>query len=141
MAYAEGFACVDAYHYLYNGEQAGIISPELDLSKDGGNISLSVRLCGENAAYWDVNGDKHEGVVQCAVALFNYSEETGSFEQAELVYTDEVKADWQTFNVQLTQGAAITDSANADAAAEFLDFCLNNADAQKIWQKYGFELA
>ena len=106
MAYAEGFACVDAYHYLYNGEQAGIISPELDLSKDGGNISLSVRLCGENAAYWDVNGDKHEGVVQCAVALFNYSEETGSFEQAELVYTDEVKADWQTFNVQLTQGAA-----------------------------------
>ena len=41
----------------------------------------------------------------------------------------------------LYPGAAITDSANADAAAEFLDFCLNNADAQKIWQEYGFELA
>ena len=106
MAYAEGFACVDAYHYLYNGEQAGIISPELDLSKDGGKVSLSVKLYGEVAAYWDVNGDKHEGSVQCAVALFNYSEETGEFEQAELVYTDEVQPDWQTFNVQLTKGAA-----------------------------------
>ncbi len=41
----------------------------------------------------------------------------------------------------LYPGAAIADSANADAAAEFLDFCLNNADAQKIWQEYGFELA
>ncbi|MGN0038777.1 MAG: molybdate ABC transporter substrate-binding protein [Coriobacteriales bacterium] len=41
----------------------------------------------------------------------------------------------------LYPGAAITDSANAEAAAEFLDFCLNNADAQKIWQQYGFELA
>ncbi|MGN0072352.1 MAG: molybdate ABC transporter substrate-binding protein [Coriobacteriales bacterium] len=41
----------------------------------------------------------------------------------------------------LYPGAAIADSANAEAAAEFLDFCLNNADAQKIWQQYGFELA
>jgi len=37
-------------------------------------------------------------------------------------------------------GAVVAGSANADEAAKFLDFCLNDPDALKIWAQYGFEL-
>lgn len=37
-------------------------------------------------------------------------------------------------------GAVATSSEHAKAAADFLDFCLNDAEAQKVWAKYGFEL-
>jgi len=37
-------------------------------------------------------------------------------------------------------GAVVKGSANADEAAKFLDFCLNDPDALKIWAQYGFEL-
>jgi molybdate transport system substrate-binding protein len=38
-------------------------------------------------------------------------------------------------------GAALTASQNADAAKDFLDFCLNDPDALAIWAQYGFEMA
>lgn len=38
-------------------------------------------------------------------------------------------------------GAVSSTSAHAQAAANFLDFCMNDADAQKIWATYGFELS
>lgn len=38
-------------------------------------------------------------------------------------------------------GAVAASSQNADEADKFLDFCLTNKDAQKIWSKYGFELS
>ena len=106
IPYAEGMACVDAYHYLYNHEQSCIISPELDLSKDGGKFTLNVKLMGEVSAFWDTEGQKHEGATQCAVAIFNYDEETGEFNQAELVYPGTITDSWQDFTVQLTKGAA-----------------------------------
>lgn len=37
-------------------------------------------------------------------------------------------------------GAVAASSEHAEAAADFLDFCLNDAEAQKVWAKYGFEL-
>ncbi|MCL2528943.1 MAG: molybdate ABC transporter substrate-binding protein [Coriobacteriia bacterium] len=37
-------------------------------------------------------------------------------------------------------GAVVANSANANEAAKFLDFCLNNPEALKIWAQYGFEL-
>lgn len=37
-------------------------------------------------------------------------------------------------------GAVAASSEHAKAAADFLDFCLNDAEAQKVWAKYGFEL-
>ena len=38
--------------------------------------------------------------------------------------------------------AAVTaDSANAEAAASFLDWAVTDPEAQQIWQKWGFELA
>lgn len=37
-------------------------------------------------------------------------------------------------------GAVPASSEHAEAAADFLDFCMNDAEAQKVWAKYGFEL-
>lgn len=38
-------------------------------------------------------------------------------------------------------GAVSSSSAHAKAAADFLDFCMNDVGAQKAWAKYGFELS
>lgn len=37
-------------------------------------------------------------------------------------------------------GAVSASSEHAEAAADFLDFCMSDAEAQKVWAKYGFEL-
>ena len=37
-------------------------------------------------------------------------------------------------------GAVSASSEHAAAAADFLDFCMNDAETQKVWAKYGFEL-
>ena len=36
--------------------------------------------------------------------------------------------------------AVCTDSKQAEAAAEFLDWATTDADAKKLWQEWGFEL-
>jgi len=38
-------------------------------------------------------------------------------------------------------GAVCTSSSNPEVAADFLDFCMTDPDAQKIFSQYGFELA
>ena len=38
-------------------------------------------------------------------------------------------------------GAVAESSEHADEAKAFIDFCLSNRKAQKIWAKYGFELS
>ena len=38
-------------------------------------------------------------------------------------------------------GAVVASSANADAARDFMNFCLTDPDALKIFSEYGFELA
>ena len=38
-------------------------------------------------------------------------------------------------------GAVVKTSSNADVAADFLNFCMTDAEAQKIFSNYGFELA
>ena len=38
-------------------------------------------------------------------------------------------------------GAVTSESKNAAATQEFLDWCLSSDKAQEIWQKWGFELA
>lgn len=98
------YICLDAYHYMNNNGDAGLISPELDLSKDGGKIDLTVKL---HAAKH--NGADGVSYTRAAVALFVFNEEKGDFEQAELHYITEedglVDA-WKLFNVQLTKGTS-----------------------------------
>lgn len=94
------FICVDGWQYIFNHQDAGLISPELDLSKDNGRINLSVKLYGVLAEGYD-----QPYQTECAVALFNYNEEKGDYEQVELIYPEGVKPEWKTFNVQLTKGS------------------------------------
>lgn len=54
-------------------------------------------------------------------------------EEAFVVPTDAHKA-------IIYPGAVVTDSANAKEAARFLEFCMNDAEALKVWAEYGFEL-
>ena len=38
-------------------------------------------------------------------------------------------------------GAVTTDSKNAEAAADFLEWCMTDDDCAKIWQEWGFDIA
>ena len=100
------YVCVDGWHYYVGGHDAGLLSPELDLSKDGGKIKLSVKLYGEYVMEKDYDGVPYELQTEAAVALFNYDEEAGDFVQAELVYPEGIKDEWATFNVSLAKGTS-----------------------------------
>lgn len=100
------YAVVDGWWYWAGEGDSGLLSPELDLSKDGGNISLSVRLYGEFVEGYDADNNPYELQTGAAIALFNYSEDVGDYEQAELVYADGLKNEWGTFEIKLTKGSA-----------------------------------
>lgn len=94
----DGYICLDGWQYVWNHQDAGFISPELDLSKNGGQIDICLDLYG-------VYDHDFESQTTCAVALFNWDDAKGDYTQAELVYVDGVNESWQTFQVQLTQGS------------------------------------
>lgn len=99
------FICVDGWQYLYGQGDAGLISPELDLSKDQGKVNLSLKLYGEVGDLYDDDGKPVPCQTQCAVALFNYDETIGDYNQAELVYVKDVQQEWRNFNVTLNKGS------------------------------------
>ena len=86
-----------------NGSDAGLISPEFDLSKDGGNITLDLRLAGEAYTALDQPYYPH-----CSVALFNYDKEKDDYVQDELVVIDGLTADWQDVTAKFTKGTEHT---------------------------------
>lgn len=100
--------CVDAYHWLYNHEMAGIVSPELDLSKNGGKIKVTVKLAGQKNEYQDAAGKTQSTVTQGGVALFNYDETVGDFVQTTpdpYYFEKEVTEDWQEFTIEIPGGS------------------------------------
>ena len=100
-----GFVSVDGYQYIYNHSDAGLISPELDLSKDGGKVKVNVKLAAEKGTVYYDDGTQEDRLTRCAVALFNYDEEKEDYTQSELVYLDNVKETWDIFSVDLTEGS------------------------------------
>ena len=74
------------------------------------------------------------GEVDCG---FVYTSDIYRYDGIKVAYT--VPADMHKDIVY--PGAVCAQSANADVAADFLEFCVNNADAQAIFAQYGFELA
>lgn len=55
---ADGCIKVDGYQYVYNNSDAGLISPELDLSKNGGKITINVDLWGDTETIQYEDGSK-----------------------------------------------------------------------------------
>ena len=70
-------------------------------------------------------------------AGFVYSSDIFRYDGIETVYT--VPAD--THKSIVYPGAVTKDAKQAAAAADFLNFCLTNTEAQAVFAKYGFELA
>lgn len=108
--------CVDGFHYFYGGEDSGLISPELDLSKDGGKASLTLTLAGEffsaSLGYTDRDGNPVDLQVQAAVAVFNYDEKLRDYAQSELIYANNVNPagvspdEWRSFTFPITTGTS-----------------------------------
>lgn len=102
------FVCLDGWQQIIAKNDAFIASPELDLSKDGGKIHLTMKLFGRIGGEWTdpVTDEYHpETQVNAAVSLYNYDEATGEFVQAEYVPIKDVTTAWNTFDVYLTKGS------------------------------------
>lgn len=103
----DDYVSLDAYFYETGQSDSGFISPEMDFSKDGGKFTLKVDLAGETSYVTDENDKVYSYTTQTCVALFNYNEELGDYEQVELVYPDtKVTEDFKTFEFKLTKGSA-----------------------------------
>ncbi|OUO22494.1 molybdate ABC transporter substrate-binding protein [Collinsella sp. An307] len=68
---------------------------------------------------------------------FVYTSDVYRYDGIEVAYTCPA----ESHKAIVYPGAVATSSENADAAADFLAFCMDNEDALAIWAEYGFELA
>lgn len=80
------------------------------------------------AANYVATGDCQIGIVYTS-DLYRYE----GIETAYIVPADAHKA-------IVYPGAVVQGSTKADVAQDFLDFCRTNAEAQKIWSQFGFEV-
>lgn len=104
MSYKD-FLCIDSFFWEAGREQCGWISPAFDLSKDGGKISIDMKLAAKECQLWYEDGSSAGSVyASCLVALFNWNEEIGDYEQVETVRCDNVNGNWQDYHVDLTKG-------------------------------------
>ena len=102
----EGYIALDAYYYEMQDSQSGLMSPEMDFSKDGGKFTLTVDLAGATTKMYDENDNCYYYTTQCCVALFNWNDARGDFDQVELLYPEKkVTGEWQTFSFDLTKGS------------------------------------
>lgn len=103
------YICLDGWQYYHNHTDAGLISPELDMSKDGGKFTVNVKLAGASTIGVDEKGNDFTAYTQAAFALFNFNEATGDYEQAELIYPQgypkAVNDKWQNFTINFTKGS------------------------------------
>lgn len=118
-------------------ESAGLVT--YDEADDGtvDNIKWDASIEGKINAGADKVGTVASYVKegQATVGLV-YTSDIYRYDGIEAAYT--TPAD--SHKTILYPGGVTTDSANAEVAADFINFCLTNADAQKIFSEYGFEL-
>ena len=103
------YICLDGWQYYHNHQDAGLISPEMDMSKDGGKFTVNVKLAGASTIAIDENNNEFTAYTQAAFALFNYNDTTCDYEQAELIYPEgypkAVNGDWKNFTINFTKGS------------------------------------
>lgn len=102
-----GCVCVDGWQYMFSHADAGLVSPELDLSKDGGKVNVQVDLRGDHGEVWFADNTHETRYTRAAFALFNWNEQKGDFEQAELIYDNDLPEDeFKTSTVTFTKGTS-----------------------------------
>jgi len=104
-----------------------------DTGKDGEyDVSIADRIVLADkvgtAANYVATGDCQIGFV--------YSSDIFRYDGIEVAFT--VPSD--AHKAIVYPGSVVKDSANAAIAADFLDFCLSDPDALRIWSQYGFEV-
>lgn len=103
----QGFIAVDAYHWIFNHQQAGIISPVMDFSKNDGKIKITMKLAAETNPMFDPKQNKNvDKTVEGFVVLFNVDPETGETKQVESVYCKDLSKSWKDVEVNFTKGTA-----------------------------------
>lgn len=103
--YKEGYLGLNNLEYIRKStkETARIISPELDLSKDGGRFRLSVKL---QSASMEHDGSITDSRTQARFILKNYNESALRYEISEIIYTKDVKDYWKTFEINFSKGTS-----------------------------------
>lgn len=96
-----GYVVLDAWHYINGNGDAALLSPELDLSKNGGEVKLNVSLWGELTEGYGWDGNEYEFQTECAVALFTWDEELGDYNQTDLQYISNVEEAWNNYEVTI----------------------------------------
>lgn len=100
MTYKDYISLASFFYTATNGrEQACWVSPEFDLSRDNGKISIDLKLAATRWAEMNRFAD-------CVIALFNYNDELGDYEQVESTYCIGLSFDWQNRHVELTKGSS-----------------------------------
>ena len=95
------YIVLDAWHYINGNGDAALISPELDLSKNGGEVKLNVSLWGELTEGYNWDDELVEFQTECAVALFTWDEELGDYNQTDLQYISNVEEAWNNYEVTI----------------------------------------
>jgi molybdate transport system substrate-binding protein len=67
---------------------------------------------------------------------FVYSSDVYRYPDIEIAYVTPASS----HKAIVYPGAVVSGSANANVAADFLNFCLTDPDAQAVWSKYGFQV-
>lgn len=99
------YLCLCPFFYTANphGEQqATWQSPEFDLSKDGGKVSVDLRACADMWSYDGEDGNTYNVYANCAVALFNWNEDIADYVPADIVYIKDLNRNWADKHVELS---------------------------------------
>ena len=119
-------------------ESAGLVTYTTSESGTIENIEWDASIANKMNAGADKVGTvaKYVSGGECQVG-FVYTSDVYRYDGVEIAYT--TPADSHK-NI-LYPGAVVKGVQNASVAGDFLKFCSTNADALKVFQKYGFELA
>ena len=102
------YIAVDAWQYIFNGTDAGYVSPEFDMSKDEGKFTVSVDVAANRYTGDDGEGHQVSGYPRCAIAIFNFDESLGDYKQTEIFIDQNVKFNWKNFTVNCETGSKRT---------------------------------
>lgn len=97
----DDYMAFDAFFYSTNQGQAGFISPEFDMSKDGGKFTIEVDLAAQT--------DGSDYTTSCIVAVFNWDDAHGDYVQEEMIRLDAdmgtiLDLNWKKCTFNLTKG-------------------------------------
>lgn len=105
MPMSDGCIKIDGYQYVYNNQDAGLVSPELDLSKDGGKFTVNLDLKAQSGRVWFADNTYEDRTTRLAAALFNYDEQKEDYTQVELLYVNDLNDKWSNHTLNFTKGS------------------------------------